>query len=132
LAARASSVRSARRRPACRTTRAWRIRQSGGVRRAGARALGQRQPQLDHRSVHLHAERRRDPDVPRQQPPQLDWRLDATNLLNRVTYASVNTLVTSPQFGLPNRANDMRKLRATHQGAILSCGALVVIGLARA
>jgi len=42
-----------------------------------------------------------------------DWRLDATNLLNRVTYASVNTLVTSPQFGLPNRANDMRKIRAT-------------------
>jgi hypothetical protein len=43
----------------------------------------------------------------------LDWRLDATNVLNRVTYASVNTLVTSPQFGLPNRANDMRKVRAT-------------------
>jgi hypothetical protein len=43
----------------------------------------------------------------------LDWRLDATNVLNRVTYASVNTLVTSPQFGLPNRANDMRKLRTS-------------------
>jgi len=42
----------------------------------------------------------------------LDWRLDATNILNRVTYANVNTLVTSPQFGLPNRANDMRKVRA--------------------
>jgi len=43
----------------------------------------------------------------------LDWRLDATNVLNRVTYASINTLVASPQFGLPNRANDMRKVRAT-------------------
>jgi hypothetical protein len=43
----------------------------------------------------------------------LDWRFDATNLLNRVTYASVNTLITSPQFGLPNRANDMRKLRTS-------------------
>jgi trimeric autotransporter adhesin len=43
----------------------------------------------------------------------LDWRLDASNVLNRVTYASVNTLVTSPQFGLPNRANDMRKLRTS-------------------
>jgi hypothetical protein len=43
----------------------------------------------------------------------LDWRIDATNLLNRVTYGAVNTLVTSPQFGLPNRANDMRKLRSS-------------------
>jgi hypothetical protein len=41
----------------------------------------------------------------------LDWRVDATNVLNQVTFASVNTLITSPQFGLPNRANDMRKLR---------------------
>jgi len=42
-----------------------------------------------------------------------DWRIDATNVLNRVTYASVNMLITSPQFGLPNRANDMRKLRTS-------------------
>jgi hypothetical protein len=41
----------------------------------------------------------------------LDWRLDATNVLNRVTYSSVNTLVGSPQFGLPNRANTMRKIQ---------------------
>jgi hypothetical protein len=43
----------------------------------------------------------------------LDWRIDATNVLNRVTYGSVNTLTTSPQFGLPNRANDMRKVRSS-------------------
>jgi hypothetical protein len=42
-----------------------------------------------------------------------DWRIDAANVLNRVTYGSVNTLITSPQFGLPNRANDMRKLRSS-------------------
>jgi hypothetical protein len=42
-----------------------------------------------------------------------DWRLDASNVLNVVTYASVNTLITSPQFGLPNRANDMRRLRTS-------------------
>lgn len=42
-----------------------------------------------------------------------DWRIDATNILNRVTYGSVTTLITSPQFGLPNRANDMRKLRSS-------------------
>jgi hypothetical protein len=43
----------------------------------------------------------------------LDWRLDATNALNRVTFTSVETLVGSPQFGLPNRANPMRKIRTT-------------------
>jgi hypothetical protein len=43
----------------------------------------------------------------------LDWRIDATNVLNRVTYGAVNTLITSPQFGLPNRANDMRRLRSS-------------------
>ena len=43
----------------------------------------------------------------------LDWRLDATNVLNRVTFAGVNTIVDSPQFGLPNRANQMRKLQMT-------------------
>ena len=40
----------------------------------------------------------------------MDWRLDATNVLNRVTYAGLHTIVDSPQFGLPNRANAMRKL----------------------
>jgi len=40
----------------------------------------------------------------------MDWRLDATNVLNTVTYSGLNTIVSSPQFGLPNRANAMRKL----------------------
>jgi hypothetical protein len=43
----------------------------------------------------------------------LEWRLDGTNILNRVTYASVNTLVGSPQFGLADRANPMRKLQSS-------------------
>ena len=43
----------------------------------------------------------------------LDWRIDATNVLNRVTYSGVNTIVGSPQFGLPSRANTMRKLQTT-------------------
>jgi hypothetical protein len=43
----------------------------------------------------------------------LDWRLDATNLLNRVTYASINTIVGSPQFGLPVQANTMRRLQTS-------------------
>jgi hypothetical protein len=42
----------------------------------------------------------------------LDWRIDAFNVLNRVTYSTVNTLITSGQFGLPTRTNDMRRLRS--------------------
>jgi hypothetical protein len=42
-----------------------------------------------------------------------DWRMDATNVLNHVTYTSWNTTVTSPLFGLPNGANTMRKLQTT-------------------
>jgi hypothetical protein len=40
-----------------------------------------------------------------------DLRLDATNVLNRVTYPDWNTLVGSAQFGLPTRANPMRTLQ---------------------
>lgn len=42
-----------------------------------------------------------------------DWRLDATNMLNTVTYTSYNMAVSSPLFGLPNQANTMRKLQTT-------------------
>lgn len=43
----------------------------------------------------------------------LDWRIDATNALNVVTYSNVNAVVGSPQFGLPTRANPMRKIQST-------------------
>ncbi len=43
----------------------------------------------------------------------LDWRVDATNVLNRVTYSGVDTIVGSPQFGLPNSANTMRKIQTS-------------------
>ena len=43
----------------------------------------------------------------------LDWRLNAANVLNRVTYAAVNTFVGSPQFGLPTIANPMRKVQTS-------------------
>jgi hypothetical protein len=42
-----------------------------------------------------------------------DWRIDAVNVLNVVTYAGVNTFVGSPQFGLPVQANAMRKLQSS-------------------
>ena len=40
----------------------------------------------------------------------LEWRLDATNALNRVTFADIYTTVGSPLFGRPIVANPMRKL----------------------
>jgi hypothetical protein len=43
----------------------------------------------------------------------LDWRINATNVLNRATYANVNTIVGSPQFGLPTLANPMRKVQSS-------------------
>jgi hypothetical protein len=43
----------------------------------------------------------------------LDWHVDATNVLNRPTFTTVNTIVGSPQFGLPNLANPMRKLQSS-------------------
>ena len=43
----------------------------------------------------------------------LDWRLDATNLINHVTFAAVNTIVGSPQFGLASQANPMRKVQSS-------------------
>ena len=43
----------------------------------------------------------------------IDWRIDATNVLNRLTYTSVVTQINSPQFGLATRTNDVRKLRSS-------------------
>ena len=40
-------------------------------------------------------------------------RLAATNVLNTVTFATINTVISSPQFALPTIANPMRRLQAT-------------------
>jgi hypothetical protein len=42
-----------------------------------------------------------------------DFRLDATNVLNHVTYPRWNVVTTSSQFGLPTTANGMRTVQAT-------------------
>ena len=42
----------------------------------------------------------------------LDFRLDATNLLNRVVYTSIESLINSPQFGLPGQVGSMRTINA--------------------
>jgi len=42
-----------------------------------------------------------------------DIRVDATNVLNHVTYPGWNTTVTSAQFGQPFTANPMRKIQTT-------------------
>jgi trimeric autotransporter adhesin len=41
---------------------------------------------------------------------RVEWRVDARNVLNRVTFSSIGTTVGSPQFGRPTRANAMRRL----------------------
>jgi hypothetical protein len=43
----------------------------------------------------------------------LDWRLDASNVLNRETFTGVNTIIGGPQFGLPSQANTPRKIQST-------------------
>jgi trimeric autotransporter adhesin len=43
----------------------------------------------------------------------LEWRLAANNVLNRVTFAAVDAIVGSPQFGRPTVANSMRTLQMT-------------------
>ena len=43
----------------------------------------------------------------------LEFRVDATNALNHVTFPSWNTTANSSQFGLPNPANAMRSLQTT-------------------
>ena len=43
----------------------------------------------------------------------MDWRVDVTNLLNRLTYTRVNMLITSDQFGMPTDTNDVRKIRSS-------------------
>jgi hypothetical protein len=41
----------------------------------------------------------------------MDLRVDATNVLNHVTFPNWNTTVNSAQFGAPTRANPMRSLQ---------------------
>jgi hypothetical protein len=43
----------------------------------------------------------------------MDLQVNATNLLNQVTYNSVNMTLNNPQFGLPVTANDMRKIQTS-------------------
>jgi hypothetical protein len=43
----------------------------------------------------------------------LDWRIDASNVLNRETYLGVNPIFGGPLFGLPALANTPRKIQST-------------------
>jgi hypothetical protein len=40
----------------------------------------------------------------------IDWRFDATNALNHVTFPTWGTTVGGAQFGLPINANQMRRM----------------------
>ena len=41
----------------------------------------------------------------------LEWRVAATNVLNRVTFTSIDRIITSPQFGRPTAADQMRRIQ---------------------
>jgi hypothetical protein len=41
------------------------------------------------------------------------WETDITNVLNKVTFPNWNANITSPLFGLPNTANQMRTLQSS-------------------
>lgn len=43
----------------------------------------------------------------------MDFRIDATNVLNRVTFTNVYNQINSGLFGTPSRTNDMRRLRTS-------------------
>jgi hypothetical protein len=43
----------------------------------------------------------------------VDLRVDAANVLNRVTFNSWNTIINNALFGLPNNVNSMRTLQTT-------------------
>jgi outer membrane receptor protein involved in Fe transport len=43
----------------------------------------------------------------------IDWRIDANNVLNRQVYTSVNTIIGNPQFGLPNGINQARTIQSS-------------------
>jgi hypothetical protein len=43
----------------------------------------------------------------------LDWRIDATNVLNRETFTGVYPYIGGAQFGLPNLANNPRTILST-------------------
>ena len=40
----------------------------------------------------------------------LEWRVNATNIFNRVTFSTIDRIVTSPQFGWPTATNQMRRI----------------------
>jgi len=43
----------------------------------------------------------------------IDFRVDAINLLNHVTFKTWNTVISSAQFGLPGAVNPMRSVQST-------------------
>ena len=50
---------------------------------------------------------------PRGDRFNIDLKVDATNILNHVTFSSWNTIVNNAQFGLPNNVNAMRSIQTT-------------------
>jgi hypothetical protein len=79
-----------------------------GIPVAGAWGSAGRNSVLGPKQYSLNAGITR--NFPVTQRVNMDLQINATNLLNQVTYNSINTTLNSPQFGLPVSTNDMRKI----------------------
>jgi hypothetical protein len=75
--------------------------------------MGQRRPQLGARTAPFAFNAGITRTFPWGSRMNLDYRIDATNVLNTVTYTGVNTLIGNQQFGLPNAAGQMRKIQTS-------------------
>ena len=83
------------------------------VRPARAGDIRQREPEHDHRAGQSAAERA---VLPRRALPahaRDTIQVNATNLLNMVNYAAIDTVVNSPTFGQVLSVRPMRSMQAT-------------------
>ena len=98
-------------------------REPGRLRRPCRRSVGQRRPQLDPRSG---ARSRSTPASARSFPwgPRVtfDWRVEATNVLNRVTYTGVNVTDRQPAI----RSAPSRRTRCGSCRAVCGSGSEVI------
>jgi len=81
---------------------------------APPQASGRRRAEYHHRAGAVQHERIHGANFPRHGSLECRPALDATNVLNHVTYSSwVTTVTDSALFGLPVSANAMRAMQVT-------------------
>ena len=80
---------------------------------ACVRSMGKRRAQLGDRTNAVRSQRRHHAHVPVGRPSQYGFPHRRDQRPESVTYSTVNTLVSSPQFGLPSGANQMRRIQTS-------------------